>query len=106
MMKINYSFLIFKIHAYFLESGKKSITRQIQGFGLSAIVVGKDGIGYDINDWHVSNTFWTPTQSNLLIADNQTKRFEAADTETRSFLENFAWGRDFHMQPGNELGGS
>ena len=98
MIKIKYRLLIFKMHAYFLESGKTSITRQIQGFGLSAFVVGKDGIGYDINDWQLSNTFWTSTQSNLLIADNQTKRFEAADSPTRSFLENFAWGRVFDQQ--------
>jgi hypothetical protein len=95
MIKIKYRLLLFKMHAYFLESGKTSITRQIQGFGLSAIVVGKDGIGYDINDWQLSNTFWTTTQSNLLIADNQTRRFEAADSPTRSFLENFAWGKVF-----------
>jgi hypothetical protein len=106
MIKIKYRLLLFKMHAYFLESGKTSITRQIQGFGLSAIVVGKDGIGYDINDWQLSNTFWTPTQSNLLIADNQTRRFEAADSPTRSFLENFAWGRAASMLRSNEHSGS
>lgn len=66
--------------------------------GLCAVVVGKDGIGYEVNDWQVSDTFWTPTQSNLLIADNQTRRFDAADSETRSFLENFAWGGVFDQQ--------
>jgi hypothetical protein len=98
MIKIKYRLLLFKMHAYFLESGKTSITRQIQGFGLSAIVVGKDGIGYDINDWQQSNTFWTQTQSNLLIADNQTRKFNLADSQTRSFLECFAWGKVFDQQ--------
>lgn len=98
MIKIRSRHLLFKMDAYFLESGKKSITRQIQGLRLSAIVVGKDGIAYDINDWQESDTFWTRTQLNLLIADNQTKRFDAADSETRSFLENFAWGRVFDQQ--------
>ena len=98
MIKIKYRLLLFKMHAYFLESGKISITRQIQGFGLSAIVVGKDGIGYDINDWQQSNTFWTQTQSNLLISDNQTRKFNLADSQTRSFLECFAWGKVFDQQ--------
>jgi hypothetical protein len=98
MIKIKPRILLFKMDAYFLESGKKSITRQIQGLGLSAIVVGKDGIAYDVNDWQESDTFWTRTQFNLLIADNQTKRFDVADSETRSFLENFAWGRVFDQQ--------
>ena len=106
MIKIKYRLLLFKMHAYFLESGKTSITRQIQGFGLSAIVVGKDGIGYEINDWQLSNTFWTQKQTNLLIADNQTRRFEAADSPTRSFLENFAWGRAASMWRSNEHSGS
>jgi hypothetical protein len=98
MIKIKSRLLLFKMDAYILESGKKSITRQIQGLGLSTFVVGKDGIAYDINDWQVSDTFWTPTQSNLLIADNQTRKFDAADSETRSFLENFAWGGVFDQQ--------
>ena len=98
MIKVNFGFLFFKMHAYRLESGKKSITRQIQQMGLCAVVVGKDGIGYEVNDWQLSDTFWTPTQSNLLIADNQTRKFDAADYETRSFLENFAWGRVFDQQ--------
>ena len=106
MIKIKSRLLLFKMDAYFLESGKKSITRQIQGLGLSAFVVGKDGIAYDINDWQVSDTFWTPTQSNLLIADNQTRRFDAADSETRSFLENFAWGKVADVVPPNEPCGS
>ena len=106
MIKIKSRLLLFKMDAYFLESGKKSITRQIQGLGLSAFVVGKDGIAYDINDWQVSDTFWTPTQSNLLIADNQTRRFDAADSETRSFLENFAWGRAASILRSNERSGS
>jgi hypothetical protein len=93
MIKIKLDSLFLKMHTYRLESGKKSITRQILAMGLSANVVGKDGISYDINDWQLSNTFWTQTQSNLLIADNQTRKFNLADSQTRTFLECFAWGK-------------
>ena len=103
MIKIKYGFLFFKMQAYRLESGKKGITRQIQGMGLSAVVVGKDGIGYEVNDWQLSNTFWTRTQSNLLIADNQTRMFDAADFKTRSFLEIFAWGHVNDQRSSKEM---
>jgi hypothetical protein len=106
MRNIRHGFLFAKMHTFRLESGKNSITSQIKKMGLSAIVVGKDGIGYDSSDWHVSNTFWTQKQTNLLIADNQTRRFEAADSPTRSFLENFAWGRVPSMLRSNERSGS
>jgi len=102
MVKIQFSFLFFKLQAYQLESGKNGITRQIQGMGLSAIVVGKDGIGYEVNDWQLSNTFWTRTQSNLLIADNQTRKFDTADSETRYFLESFSWGHIHDQRPSNK----
>jgi hypothetical protein len=98
MIKIKLDSLFLKMHTYRLESGKESITRQILAMGLSANVVGKDGISYDINDWQLSNTFWTQTQSNLLIADNQTRKFNLADSQTRSFLECFAWGKVFDQQ--------
>jgi len=95
MVKVKFGSLRFKMHAYRLESGKKSITRQIQQMGLRVVVVGKDGVGYEINDWQLSNTFWTQMQSNLLISDNQTRKFNLADSQTRSFLECFAWGKVF-----------
>jgi len=102
MRNILHGFIFAKMHVFRLESGKNSITNQIKKMGLNVIVVGKDGLGFEENEWHASNTFWTSTQSNLLIADNQTKRFEAADSETRSFLERFTWGKIFDQYPGYE----
>ncbi len=93
MLKVRRGMLLTKMHAYRLESGKNSFTRQIDRMGLEAIVVGKDGVGYSKNKWDFSNTFWSQTQSNLLIADNQTKKYDSADGEQRSRLEHFAWGR-------------
>jgi hypothetical protein len=106
MRNIRHGFIFAKMHAFSLESGKNSITNQIKKMGLNVILVGKDGLGFEENQWHLSNTFWTQTQSNLLIADNQTRRFEAADSPTRSFLENFAWGRAASVLSSNERSGS
>jgi hypothetical protein len=61
--------------------------------GLKAIVVGKDGKGYDKHEWDISDTFWRGTQSNLLISDNQTRKFATADLDWRRELEIFAWGK-------------
>jgi hypothetical protein len=93
MLKIRRGFLLTKMHAYRLESGRNSITRQVEKMGLEAIVVGKDGVGYGRNEWDLSNTFWRQTQSNLLISDNQTRKYDAEDGEYRSSWERFAWGR-------------
>lgn len=92
MLKIRYRLVLTKWHAYRLESGKNSITKQIERMGMKAIVVGKDGVGYGKNEWHASNTFWSQNQSNLLIADNQTRKYDMEDGVQRSWRERFAWG--------------
>lgn len=102
MLKMRRGLLLTKMHAYRLESGKNSITRQIERMGLEAIVVGKDGVGYGKNEWHLSNTFWSQTQSNLLVADNQTRKYDVEDGEQRSRWERFAWGRTADKRHGNE----
>lgn len=93
MLKIRHGSIFTKMHAWMLESGKNSITRQVEQMGLRSMVVGNDGNGYDKTKWDVSNTFWRKTQGNLLIADNQTKKFDVASPELRQKLELFAWGR-------------
>jgi len=59
---------------------------------LNVIVMGKDGKGYNKYEWNVSNTFWRGTQGNLLISDNQTRKFDTASPEWRRKWELFAWG--------------
>lgn len=93
MLKIRRGIILTKMHAWILESGKSSITRQIERLGLRPVVVGKDGKGYDKHEWDVSNTFRRGTQNNLLISDNQTRKFDAASPEWRRNGEIFAWGK-------------
>jgi len=60
--------------------------------GLNVLVVGKDGVGYEKEDWTRSNTFRIGEQKNLLVADNQTRLFKTADAETKRRLAACAWG--------------
>ncbi len=81
-----------KVHAYRLEHGRRSFTRQVELMELRAVVTGRDGVIYGRDDWAESETFWQGEQANLLIADNQTERYAHGDLATRELLARFAWG--------------
>ncbi|VVC53491.1 protein of unknown function [Beijerinckiaceae bacterium RH AL1] len=81
-----------KVDAYIFESGADSFTRRIVGRGLETLVVGKNGRAYQPYDWVRSDTFRLGEQSNLLVADNQTRRYAEGDREEREMLYRFAWG--------------
>lgn len=81
-----------KMDAYRFESGKKGFTRQILNRGKRVIVVGKDGIGYEKENWIESKTFWQSEQENLLVADNQTRDYQEGSQERRSYLSSITWG--------------
>jgi hypothetical protein len=82
-----------KLDAFRLESGRRSVTRQVEAMGLSAAVVGRDGRAYVESEWAESNTFWQRDQENLIIADNQTTTYQDGDRELRTILSQFAWGQ-------------
>ncbi len=90
--KIKWRFIKNKTDAWRFESGKSSLTKQIMRTGKKVIVVGKDGIGYEKEDWHKSNTFWQNSQNNLLISDNQTRHYSIGDDGTKRLLTHYAWG--------------
>jgi hypothetical protein len=81
-----------KLDAFRLESGRRSLTRQIERMGFRAVVVGRDARAYERDEWPSSHTFWQGSQENLLVADNQTKAYRNADAELRTILARFAWG--------------
>jgi hypothetical protein len=81
-----------KNDAYRLESGRDSITAQIERLALTARVVGRDGLAYGATDWFASRTFWQGDQENLLIADKQTTGYDQADAAVRDVLSHYAWG--------------
>jgi len=82
-----------KMDAYRLESGRNSITRQLQRRGLRALVVDREGDAYEPERWHLSNTFWQANQERLLVADNQTRLYANGGLERRELLSAYAWGR-------------
>jgi hypothetical protein len=84
--------IITKMDAHRFECGKLSLTKQVLKMGKKALVVGKDGVGYDIDAWFSSRTFKSGSQENLLISDNQTRYFELSDSRQRSILTLRAWG--------------
>jgi hypothetical protein len=84
--------LRWKIQAHAFESGTHGFTRQVQKMGLDVMVVGKDGWGYDVDDWHASNTFRQDVQENLLVADNRTLEYQNADVRKKKYLSELAWG--------------
>lgn len=82
-----------KMDAVRFESGKAGLTRQLSARGLRALVVGRDGRAYDERQWYESHTFRSGCQENLLVADNRTRQYAEADSETRKYLCEAAWGR-------------
>lgn len=92
MTKIRRGPILTKMHAYRLESGKNSITKQVEQMGLKCMIVGKNGMGYDKQEWNVSNTFWRGTQENLLISDNQTRKYDSDVSGWWGKWRQFAWG--------------
>ena len=81
-----------KTDTYKVESGRRSLTAQIEGDGLKAVVCGRDGRAYLKEDWAASGTLWQRRQENLLVADNQTRSYESGDLARRQVLSRFAWG--------------
>ena len=81
-----------KLTSLCFEHGNNSLTNQILARGLKPIIVGKNGISYEVNEWKTSNTFWINKQDNLMISDNQTKKYDFADLESKNFMKYSAWG--------------
>jgi len=81
-----------KLDAYRMESGYESITRQILKKGKGCIIIDKFGNPYGIKEWAKAKIFWTENQEELLVADNQTKKYQVGDAQTRENLSYHAWG--------------
>ena len=95
-----------KNDAYRLESGKRSITAQVERLGLDALVVGRDGSAYGGGDWFASRTFWQGDQENLMIADKQTASYEDGGAAEREVLSRYAWGELADPRPPGPLPGA
>ena len=89
-----------KIDAFLFESGPKSLTRKTLTSGKKILLVGSNGRGYSPQFWAASDTFRQGTQSNLLIADNQTRNFsELLWNEKKKFVIK-TWGKFIDIRNG------
>ena len=64
-----------KLQAHAVESGRASMTRQLEARGLRAVVVDRVGNIHDAEAGPASETFWQGRQQGLIVADNQTELF-------------------------------
>jgi len=92
LLGLGYTAPATKIQACLFESGVDGMTARLRGSGLAAIVVGKDGRGYDVREWIASNTYRLGDQANLLATDNQTRRMAHLSPATRFTFSRLAWG--------------
>lgn len=81
-----------KKDAFFAESGPEGITRRIFAIGMTALVVGRNGRGYDPASWPISQTFRQGRQSNLLVHDNVTRSFEKMTWSEKKTMAQRSWG--------------
>jgi hypothetical protein len=91
-----------KRDTYLLESGRRSITRQILERDLRAVVTGRDGRVYGVKDWAASRTYRSGGQDNLLVSDRRTEDWDHASPRLRRRLSRDAWGEHYLEAAGTE----
>jgi len=81
-----------KSDAMIFESGLGGLTARLRRAGLAAIVVGRDGSGYDVATWPQSRTYRSGCQDNLLLFDNHTRLFVALSAGGKATHTRITWG--------------
>ncbi|MBC8074609.1 MAG: hypothetical protein H7Y32_00915, partial [Chloroflexales bacterium] len=84
--------IVSKRAAHRFEAGRHSLTKQIAALGLRALIVGRNGEGYEHDAWPHSGTFRQSEQENLLIADNRSEVYQRANEQQRERLARLSWG--------------
>jgi hypothetical protein len=84
--------IITKMEGCRFESGYDSLSARIRQSGLATLVVGKDGTGYDVQDWPLSRTFRLGDQANILVTDNQVRNFRNYSLDERATHVLMTWG--------------
>lgn len=82
-----------KKQSYLFESGPDGLTPQMLRRGKTVVVVGDDANVYGVEQWYRSGTFRLGNQRNLLVHDNQTRAFEALNSEEKRTFAEMTWGK-------------
>ena len=99
LLDLGFSPVHSKMDASLFESGQDGLTARIRRTGLAAIVVGRDGHGFDVSDWRRSGTFRLADQGNLVIADNHSRAFESMSKGARLAHARMTWGDSLGPAP-------
>jgi hypothetical protein len=82
-----------KKKALVIESGRSGLTAFLRRKNMRVVVCGADGAAFSLNDWPASQTYYRGSQENLLVDDNQTRRYRQADNRHRGGMQLAVWGR-------------
>ena len=74
------------------EHGRNGLTHQILAMQLDVLVVGRNGRGYPPRSWSGSRTFRQGDQSNLLVEDEETRRFQEMTWNEKMRVHQETWG--------------
>jgi hypothetical protein len=77
---------------YRLENGRGNMTTQLTALGRPPVVVDRHGAVRRGPEWPQGDVFWQGRQEDLLVADNQTRRYANGPAHHRDVLSRFAWG--------------
>jgi hypothetical protein len=77
---------------YRLENGRGNMTAQLTALGRPPVVVDRHGTSRRAPEWPQGDVFWQGRQEDLLVADNQTRRYANGPAHHREVLSRFAWG--------------
>jgi glycosyltransferase involved in cell wall biosynthesis len=75
------------------ESGRDGMPARLAQRGLGCVLVGADGVAYDVADWPKSRTFRLGDQANVLVFDNQVNGFAAMPKWQKTLHVRMTWGR-------------
>lgn len=91
-LNFNRNKFVKKIETNFFESGRNSITIQLQKKGYEIGIVNSDKNFFKIKDWKLSETYCLGEQSKLVFIDNRTDEYKFSSNKERIKMRKFCWG--------------
>ena len=99
LLDFGFSPIMEKMESCAFESGHRSMTMLARRNGQAALVVGKDGRGYDVDLWPESRTFRLADQANVIVTDNHVRTFNRLSPEERTVHVAMTWGEYAPLRP-------